>query len=480
MAVSKKTSLSCCGVSTDTPSCCGSVAEEEETMPSAGGGCCGKQSSNDNDISCCSVSPPKTAPEPCCNNNSICNSEPPAAKSCCDESSDCCGVKQKSCCDEDVKTDIDVCCPPKIAAKNMCCSDEGCSANCASSCCKEDVTAMKKSCCGAGGIVEGEGVDDISGTSCCPPKNETKECCSSSKCVCIPVTTASCCSTNGCCADSPDDSKKHLTCLAVIRPDNVTVDVFDVKGHSRAFRSKNKILNNKLLSNKLCFSAHGAGENIDGMLTYCFDANGEHGEPDEVCFCGEEEPHLHAHIHDPELCGDDNCDGGVKTEHVGKQKTTNWRFLSQLTLHLVDDDEENSPKGVASMPVTSSMPNQCNSSTLQQHLSDKGLQLVQRECCDDDETKNECGKHRMYKVQHHDHTDYLVHNEASGQLHMEHPCVSCGDNDVHGRFRLLHTRSWMGDESSRSKGKDKSREIRLHFFEAHQEPFHLLDVFSAI
>jgi len=233
-----------------------------------------------------------------------------------------------------------------------------------------------------------------------------------------------------------------------------------------------------LTSNKLCFAAHGAqGENIDGMLTYCFDSNGEHGEPDEGCFCGEEEPHLHAHIHDPELCGKNNCGGGAGSSN-------NWRNLSQLTLHLVEGEEDNAPSGVASMPITSSMPNQCNSSTLQQHLKDEGLQLVQRECCDTDETKNECGKHRMYKVQHHDHTDYLVHNERSGQLHMEHPCVSCGDTDVHGRFRLLHTRSWMGDEarSSRSKkGRDESKkEIRLHFFEPHQEPFRLLDVFSGL
>jgi Cd2+/Zn2+-exporting ATPase len=269
-----------------------------------------------------------------------------------------------------------------------------------------------------------------------------------------------------------------LTCLAVIRFDNATVDVFDVKGRSKAFRSKNKVLNNKLRSNKLCFSSH-SGDNIDGMLTYCFDKNGEHGEPCDECACGEEEPHLHAHIHDPEVCGENELTGA--SSHEAKQKTTNWRFLSQLTLHLVDSDDENSQNGgVANIPITSSMPNQCNSSTLQQHLSDKGLQIVQRECCNNKEKKNECEKHRMYSVQHHDHTDFLVHNEASGQLHLEHPCVSCGENDIHGRFRLLHTRSWMGDETHKIKGKEKSREIRLHFFEAHQEPFHLLDVFSGL
>ena len=374
--------------------------------------------------------------------------------------------------------DDDACCSsaPKFAQQS-CCNDKSCSVDPTlsnkKSCCKEDISccdkisdndaAAKKGSCCEGGVHDVDDVVDV-------------ECCSSSNCVCIPVKKApSCCSTNGCCSDTAVENE-HLTCLAVIRPDNVTVDVFDVKGHSRAFRSRNKVLNKKLLSNKLCFSTHGAGDNIDGMLTYCFDTSGEHGEPDEVCVCGEEEPHLHAHIHDSEVCGENDCNGG--SIHTSKQKTTNWQFLSQLTLHLVEDNEENTPIGVANMPITSSMPNQCNSSTLQQHLSDKGLQLVQRECCVSDEKKNECGKHRMYQVQHDDHTDFLVHNEASGQLHMEHPCVDCGDNDVHGRFRLLHTRSWMGDETHRNK--EKSREIRLHFFEAHEEPFHLLDAFSGL
>ncbi|KAL7449941.1 hypothetical protein ACHAWC_003650, partial [Mediolabrus comicus] len=273
----------------------------------------------------------------------------------------------------------------------------------------------------------------------------------------------------------------------------MTVDVFDVNGRSRAFRSKNKALNNKLLSSKLCFSTHGAGgDNIDGMLTYCFNGKGEHGEPDdEVCPCGEEEPHLHAHIHNPEACSSSSSENDSKGSsggggHAAKQNANNnWRFLSQLTLHLVDDDngdDDNSPNdGLANLPINSSMPKQCNASTLQQHLSDKGLQIPRRECCNSEEKKNECDKHRKFPVRHEDHTDYLVHNEASGQLHMEHPCVSCGDNDIHGRFRLLHTRSWVGDETSyQNKGKEKAREIRLHFFEAHPEPFHLLDVFSGL
>jgi copper chaperone CopZ len=334
---------------------------------------------------------------------------------------------------------------------------------------------------------------------CCASNND---CCSSPSC--IPVTKAPCCiaNNNKCCSSSNNlaltaaaatvdeqDKQQHLTCIAVIRPDNMTVDVFDVNGRSRAFRSKNKALNNKLLSSKLCFSTHGAaGDNIDGMLTYCFNGKGEHGEPDdEVCPCGEEEPHLHAHIHNPEVCssGSENDNKGRICNVAKQHANNNWRFLSQLTLHLVEDDnsdDDNPPNdGLANLPINSSMPKQCNAEALQQHLSDNGLQIPRRECCNSEEKKNECDKHRKFPVRHEDHTDYLVHNEASGQLHMEHPCVSCGDNDIHGRFRLLHTRSWVGDETSyQNRGKEKAREIRLHFFEAHPEPFHLLDVFSGL
>lgn len=42
-------------------------------------------------------------------------------------------------------------------------------------------------------------------------------------------------------------------------------------------------------------STHGKWEGIDGMVTPCFDSNGEHNEPDEEYPCGVEEEHLHDH-----------------------------------------------------------------------------------------------------------------------------------------------------------------------------------------
>ena len=482
----------CCGVSAGSPGRCSGGSSDGAAEKSSGGCCSNKKSKNNensnHDVSCVLPAPATD------NKQGVCCNDPPVAKSCCGEEANCCAKESsnlKSCCDDSAGKDIivDTCRSSPEVSKQPCCNDKDCSVDLdppMETCCNEGKCCVEikndsvaKNCCGGDVQPSGGGCgNDKAVKKCCPDDkccqedDVTCECCNSTKCICVPITNAPCCSTNGCCADSPGE-KSHLTCLAVIRPDNITVDVFDVNGRSRAFRCKNKMFNNKLMSNKLCFSTHGAG---DGLLTYCFDKNGEHGEPEEECVCGEEEPHLHAHIHDPDVCGGGICGEGIDNRAKNK-KTSNWRFLSQLTLHLVDE-ENDTPDGAASMPITSNLPNQCNSSTLQQHLSEKGLQVVHRECCASDEKKNECVKHRMYKVQHEDHTDFLVHNEASGQLHLEHPCETCGDNDIHGRFRLLHTRSWLGDETNTSKGK--SKEIRLHFFEPHREPFNLLDVVSGL
>jgi copper chaperone CopZ len=143
---------------------------------------------------------------------------------------------------------------------------------------------------------------------------------------------------------------------------------------------------------------------------------------------------------------------------------------------LDESDEDDSGRNRSEMPINLSMPKQCNSSTgLKQHLTERGLQIVSRECCDD--RSAECETHRKYKITHQDHTDYLIHNESRGMLHMEHPCGECGENDVHGKFRLVHTRSWL-DESSNVRSREGAREIRMHFFQEPQEPFRLLEVFA--
>ena len=49
-----------------------------------------------------------------------------------------------------------------------------------------------------------------------------------------------------------------------------------------------------LLVLQLCFSSHGHA--VDDFLTPCLDKEGRHGSPDKGCFCGQVEPHIHAHV----------------------------------------------------------------------------------------------------------------------------------------------------------------------------------------
>jgi len=239
------------------------------------------------------------------------------------------------------------------------------------------------------------------------------------------------------------------------------------------------------------------------MLTPCFDRHGQHNDPEEGCPCGEEEAHLHAHIYDPAVCGAlnerPNCSGSA----AARYKANDWRFQSSVTLFLEDaggGEAAGRDPGhpTTHMPITDSMPNECNSGELKSHLSDRGLKLSHWLHWRNDganATKNGCSKnaycdvkscstHRLYPIRHEDHTDFLIHNETTGALHLEHPnCESCGENDIHGRFKLVHTRSWMGDPNvggGASKEKEDGGRIKLHFYKVHEEPFRLLDVLSGM
>lgn len=481
--------------------------------------------SGDNDnVGCCAGSKPKPCQEP---RNAIAATTLPSKQpACCDDGKQisaattkpsCCSVPisnppkaVKSCCDNDVGGDNGKCCSPKTAlaavkspaAVQSCCGENGGGGSKSNDCCSSRIIPAAKSCCDAGSCSKPaesnhiKNIVSVAAKSCCndsgcPAKQGTVSCCSSSN---TKPTTKSCCDSNaesnnswcppkntGCCNKNSD---KTLTCLAVIRPDNSSVDVFDIKGRSRTFRFNNK--RKDMSGKKLCFSTHDAGEDIDGMLTPCFDRNGEHGEPEEECACGEEEPHLHAHIYDSEICGIVDDNPGCASANAAKKKATNWRFLSQVTLLLDDGSKEEA----SYMPITESMPKECNSGALQNHLTEKGLKLSHwlrwrndgkknQVCCNDNSYCGvSCSSHRLYPIRHEDHTDFLIHNETTGALHLEHPnCASCGENDIHGQFRLVHTRSWMGDPNN---GKNQGSRIKLHFFQVHDKPFRLLDVLAGM
>jgi copper chaperone CopZ len=232
---------------------------------------------------------------------------------------------------------------------------------------------------------------------------------------------------------SHEDTHVHNSssiCLAVVREDGADVVIFDASGAPRTFKHKGDIRN-------LCFKTHGFGM-ADDLLTPCFDEDGNHGSPEEDCFCGIDTPHLHAHLYDPTVCQEHNV--GDNSIH----------FLASQTLHPIQDTVD----GDFSIGVSEYMPKECNSDQVSGHVKPSH-------------------KHhwrRMHKVKHDDHVDYLVHNTETGDLHLEHPCGDCGKDDVHGSFRSVGQR-----RLKRSHGGD----IKLLFFEVAQSPFSLLEYFHS-
>lgn len=250
---------------------------------------------------------------------------------------------------------------------------------------------------------------------------------------------------HGCC----DDKKPAATnepnptlCLAVIRENGATVVLFDAVGMPRSFTYKGD-------AGKLCFSTHGNGQ-VDDLLTPCFDEDGLHGVPDESCFCGVDTPHLHAHLHDPKTCKDD------ESKQKNAQGESDLQYLAQLTLHPNDDFSADEAERLVNMAVSAQLPKQCNSQEFTRRMTERGL------------SRQSLVRRRMHKIQHDDHVDYLVHDQTTGDLTLEHPCDNCGDNDVHGQFHLVGKRRLQGGGA------------QLHFFEVAPNPFHILDHLSSL
>jgi len=438
---------SCCSSDVDVAkennvvSCCGNTTK---TMVSKDSGYCSS------DKNCCD-SGDKTSAEGCCSSDkNSCDNQPPISM----KAGGCCASNKNSC-DSNNK-------PPTSSSMEDagCCSSgtDNCKLNlpCTG---KTSTTEQKLDCCSGD-------YNDIACTSSCSIDTPTpaKSCCDGS--------AGSCC---------PSTKKKTniLTCLAIIRPDNSAIDIFDTKGKSQTFVFSNRRIKD-LSDKKLCFNTHGkVNDDIDMMVTPAFNSKGGHEEPDEICPCGEEDPHLHAHIYNPEICGVDDC---CMTDAIQK-KSSNWNFLSQLTFY-VDNGKGDKAGEHTHMPINDHLPSQCNSGDMQNQLSQRGLKLSHwlnfrnggrtntQERCNNQACGDASCKDHLYPIQHEDHVDFLIHNEETGALHLEHPnCDSCGDSDIHGRFRLMHTRSWMAD---------KETKINLHFFQVHKEPFKLLDVLTGL
>jgi hypothetical protein len=144
-----------------------------------------------------------------------------------------------------------------------------------------------------------------------------------------------------------------VLCLAVVRESGADISLFDASGDVRSFSYKGDIRN-------LCFSSHG--QQADDLLTPCFDDAGNHGTPEEGCFCGVETPHLHAHVHDPKTCNEDSND----TAEVDLMK------LARMTLHPTEESKNSS---LFQIPVSERLPKECNSKDVVHHLSTGGDSL---------------------------------------------------------------------------------------------------------
>lgn len=222
-------------------------------------------------------------------------------------------------------------------------------------------------------------------------------------------------------------------CVAVVKEKENEIALFDASGKPRTFVFDNRpLLGTKDNHKSLCFSTHGHAA-ADQFLTPCLDSDGLHGVPEEECFCGEEEPHLHFHYHNDRKC----------VEKTDTKKDADFMFLADLVAYPKEDTEE-----IVSLNVSEQLPSQCNA------VEYESLITCER-------------RHRVAAIRHGNHMDYLAHNCQTGDLHLEHDCGDCKAPDLHGRLALTAKRTL-----------DKS--IELQFFATEKKPFRMLDLLEGV
>lgn len=234
-----------------------------------------------------------------------------------------------------------------------------------------------------------------------------------------------------------DEGDSFPMCVAVIQENKTDVVIYDAQGISKTFKYNGT--NDAKYAVDLCFASHGVERNIESLLSPCFDKDGIHGAPAELCFCGIDTPHLHAHMKDPSICNADSI---------------SLEILASKVLYPVSQTE------VLKINISDGMPKVCNSLEIMNEI------LEHKFCV------KIAKKTRLNQVQHDDHVDYLVHNNVTGELHLEHPCNTCGQNDVHGKFRSVEKRAL----SSHGTGGG----ILLQFFEVESKPFQVLEFAQSI
>lgn len=255
------------------------------------------------------------------------------------------------------------------------------------------------------------------------------------------------------CADHKTTSHVKPNCVAIMREDGL-VDVYDTNGEVRSFVSKSTLSKTSTDKDKICFSSHG--HDVDSFLTPCFDVDGKHGEPEESSFCGIDTPHLHAHTYDDVSCNDNDSSKDGSDGNLGN--------LANVVFHPVEsfDDDDTKLEKSKSIPMSDRFPIQCNSKEVKMGI--EGL---------DNASEYTASRQNVFKVQHEDHFDTLVHNDKTGNLTLEHDCNACGDRDVHGSLNLVSKRVLKSSEQAKSHTG-----IMMNFYEIPKSPLKILDLLS--
>lgn len=255
-----------------------------------------------------------------------------------------------------------------------------------------------------------------------------------------------------CCEKPAPHSHGKPDCVAILREDG-DVDVYDVFGQVKTFCvDPSNAASDKF---RLCFSTHGH-QDIDGFLTPCFDENGAHGYPEEDCFCGRVEPHMHAHVHSKS-----NCVGDLKSKFQLATVTLFPKNNLDLTQASTSNNHYCIDQPSVSMPASASLPNTCNSIDVVRSLSKAGI----------DEVNYNASKQNILQVKHENHIDNLVHNEKTGKITLEHDCDGCGNADIHGALEFVSRRVF-------SPAIDDEHKLLMNFYAVPKSPLKLLDVFA--
>jgi hypothetical protein len=174
--------------------------------------------------------------------------------------------------------------------------------------------------------------------------------------------------------DDKADDDDDVLCLAVVPEDGNTISILDASGAVQSYAyqggSSSKGGGNNNVRH-LCFSSHGNDTDTatDDLLTPCFDEDGNHGMPDEGCFCGLDVPHLHAHLFDPKVCNitDEKNEKGPQKKKSMASCESNLIHLASLTLLPVHDNttEGGNAHRLLQIPLSKHMPSsECNSKDL--------------------------------------------------------------------------------------------------------------------